>query len=111
MDTRHSATTGRSKYTWGAIVAAVLAVDCSPDIFDVSVDLTPEVFSADFGAANGTIPVVTCDAQAPAICGGDKVIEFADAAGQATVRPGCDAGTARCFAQADARGTDRKSVV
>jgi hypothetical protein len=105
MDTKDSVTTGHVRNAGGAILVTVLAFGCSSDIFDVSVALTPEIFSADFGSASGMIPTVPCDSQNPAICGGDQLLELADGSGQATIKLGCDAGTARCFAQANARGT------
>ena len=94
------------------ILASVFAtLGCSPDIFDVSVALAPEMFPVDFGATTGTIPTVACDPQSPAPCGGDLSVDFTDGNGQATVKPGCDAATARCFAQADARYTYAVNVL
>jgi hypothetical protein len=88
----------------GALALCVGGAACSMDIFDVAVDLQGETFVLDFGAAAGTIPDVPCDPAAPACTG--AVATAAVPAGvpaDVTVSLGCDAATARCFAQADAR--------
>jgi hypothetical protein len=92
-----------------AVGALWLAPGCSGDIFDVSVDLRPEAFSFDLGSPEGTIPTVACDPGAPdtcAVAGADTVqATAATVAGPAQVQVslGCDGGSGRCFAEADAR--------
>ena len=84
------------------VFTALASGGCSADIFDVSVELMPEAFTVDFGASSGTIPTVVCDPQdtSASACGG--AIQVGDGTGQATLRLGCDAASARCFGQADA---------
>lgn len=89
-----------------ALVALWLGTGCSNDILDVDVDLAPQSYSVDFGQQSGTIPTVTCDPAVPAACGSGVARATTDAAGipgDVSVAMGCDAATARCFAQADAR--------
>jgi hypothetical protein len=93
-----------SRIACGALLAAVSALGCSEDIWDVGVQLAPEMFTVDLGSAAATIPTVTCDPQNPTVCGGSQVVEFTGGSGEATIDLGCDAGTALCFAQVDARG-------
>ena len=104
MKTEDAAMTRPSRAGCAAIGVMMFALGCSEDVFDVDVALADD-FAVDFGSASGTIPTVTCDAQNPAICGEGVVVEFMGAPGQATITPGCDGATARCFAQADARVT------
>jgi hypothetical protein len=98
----------RWAFIWAAaIVGLVVANGCSRDVFDVTVDLHTQNYRADFGAATGTIPVVTCDAATPATCSEGTVVEVTapTGAGPADVElsTGCDAATSRCFVQASAR--------
>ena len=102
MKTDDAAMTRPSMAARAAIGVMMFALGCSEDVFDVDVELA-NAFAVDFGSASGTIPTVTCDAQNPAMCGAGLVVEFMGAPGQATITPGCDGATARCFAQADAR--------
>jgi hypothetical protein len=91
-----------------ALACAPLAGGCSKDIFDVTVDLSSESYSANVGAQSGTIPTVTCDPAAPSACTGGQA---ADANGMmVTMGPAtvgvtlsCDAATVRCFAQVNVR--------
>jgi hypothetical protein len=76
---------------------------CSPDIFDVSVQLGAEAFHLDFGSATGNIPTVACNAADTQVCGTGQVITLADGAGETELAVGCDGGSARCFVQADTR--------
>jgi hypothetical protein len=62
------------------------------------------MFTVDFGSATATIPSATCDPQNPTICGGSQIVEYTGGSGEATIDLACDAGTALCFAQVDARG-------
>ena len=65
-----------SRSACGAILVAVSTLGCSEDIWDVGVQLAPEMFMVDFGSTAATIPTVTCDLQTPTICGGSQVVEF-----------------------------------
>lgn len=76
---------------------------CSPDIFDVSVQLGAEAFHLDFGSATGNIPTVACDPADPGVCGTGQVIALADGAGETQLVVGCDGEAARCFVEADTR--------
>jgi len=91
----------------GALGALLLGTGgCSSDILDVTVDLRSQVYAFDFGATQGTIPTVTCDATASACTGTVAALDGAPVTGvptEVTVSIGCDGTTARCFAQADAR--------
>jgi hypothetical protein len=83
------------------------AAGCTSDIFDVEVDLKTETYKADFGAATGTIPIVTCDPANPGVCSDGRVVNVNTAAtgvpAEVQVSPGCDATTDRCFVEASAR--------
>lgn len=92
-----------------ALGALWLGPGCSADIFDVDVDLRPQAYAFDFGAPDGTIPTVTCDPAMPDACAASAA-DAAQAASTAVTGPtqvqvslGCDPGTQRCFAQAEAR--------
>jgi hypothetical protein len=98
----------RWAFIWtAAIVGLVLAGGCSRDVFDVTVDLQTQNYRADFGAATGTIPIVSCDPATPATCDEGTVIDVTaqTGAGPADVQlsTGCDAATSRCFVQANGR--------
>jgi hypothetical protein len=101
----------RARVTRAALLvtaAALLAGGgaCSSDIFDLTVDLKPQAYAFDFGAAQGTIPTVACDPTASACMGTLAAVDGSPVTGvptQVTVSIGCDAATARCFAQADTR--------
>lgn len=83
-----------------------LGAACSSDIFDVDVDLAPRTFSADFGAPSGTIPTVTCDPSNAGVCGAGQIANVesqGNVPAIVSVSLGCDAATARCYAQANAR--------
>jgi hypothetical protein len=100
--------TGRPMMPRRARVIALAVVaggvgGCSPDIFDVSVQLGAEAFHLDFGNATGNVPTVACDAANPQVCGNGQTIALADGAGETEVAVGCDAGSARCFVKADTR--------
>jgi len=87
-------------------VAVAMLGACNPDVFDVSVELAPHAYPADFGPSNGTIPVVACDATMPSVCGTGQTLAVTTADGapaDVSVAVGCDSGTARCFAEAHAR--------
>jgi hypothetical protein len=88
----------------GIVLACVGA--CNPDVFDVDVSLAPHAYPADFGPSRGTIPTVACDATMPAVCGTGQTLAVTTADGapaDVSVDLGCDATTARCFAEAHAR--------
>lgn len=88
-------------------VAAMSGPACSADVFDVQVNLQPQVYRADFGGQAGEIPTVACDPGAPQVCNTGAAVSVAtDPAGvpgEVTVALGCDEATTRCFAQAEAR--------
>src|ERR1043165_3750240 len=90
------------------LTVAALAGGCSADVFDVDVALTPRTFALDFGSQSGTIPDVTCTgAIAQEACGGSAAVgvDTSSTTGvpsDVQVMLGCDASTARCFAQANA---------
>lgn len=90
-----------------AMVACSLWAGCSKDIFDVTVELGSEAYTADFGQQSGTVPTVTCDPASPTLCTGGQTVDTTAAAtaGPATVgvTPGCDAATDLCFVQVNAR--------
>jgi hypothetical protein len=90
---------------------------CSADVFDVTVDLKPQTFALDFGQQTGTIPTVTCD---------DTIVEEVCGSGQSVsvdttsttgvpsdvqMQLGCDANTARCFAQATGHASQPVNVL
>jgi hypothetical protein len=78
---------------------------CSSDIFDVDVTLQRQTTTIDFGANQGTIPVVTCgDPTQPDVCraGAAAVPQPDPSTGVTDVQLACDASTQRCFAQAQA---------
>ena len=100
----------RNNHRYSAITAVLTLVattaaasGCSPDIFDISVELTAETFPINFGNATGTIPSVACDPQDPGLCGSGQVIALNDGAGEAQIDVGCNAPTSRCYADVDAR--------
>jgi hypothetical protein len=85
---------------------------CDSGIFDVDVNLKRQVYNADFGTAQGTIPVVACDPQGPAVCGasaGTVPIETNSATGN--VQLACDGTTSRCYAQARVLWSDPVDVL
>jgi hypothetical protein len=89
--------------TLGLAVAALAA--CNADVFDVDVALAPHAYQADFGTSSGTIPTVTCDATMPAACGAGQTLAATTATGapaDVSVAVGCDATSARCYAEAHA---------
>jgi len=91
---------------------AALAAGCGSDILDVDVDLQRQVYSADFGNVQGTVPVVTCDPSNPAVCSAATGVTEVQASNvNATVDLECDAGTARCFARTHVIGTNVVDVL
>jgi len=80
---------------------------CGSDLLDVDVDLQRQSTTADFGGAQGTIPVVACDPAQPDPCGGNQVAAAQPPAGSGitSVQIACDTATLRCFAQAQATVT------
>jgi hypothetical protein len=93
---------------WMAAIAAwFIASGCSPDIFDVTVDLKTQNYQADFGTATGSIPVVACDPTATGACSEGTIVDVTapPAVGSADVElsTGCDAATDRCLVQASGR--------
>jgi hypothetical protein len=77
---------------------------CRSDVLDLTVDLQPEVYAADFGDSAGTIPVDACTPSDPGSCQvPGVVIDGATPTAGVQVSVGCDPGTLRCFAQAQAR--------
>src|ERR1035438_7080596 len=98
---------------WGGSVSAMVLVSgflwggCSKDIFDVTVELGSETYSADVGQQTGTIPTIACNPHYPGVCSAATVVAPNDvaAAGPVTVAvtPGRDGTTNLCFAQVSAR--------
>jgi len=92
--------------------AAVVATGCGTDIFNVDVDLQRQTYSADFGNAQGTIPVVACDPAGPDVCGAAiGTTEVASGTAMAEVQTACDATMLRCFARARAVGANAVNVL
>jgi hypothetical protein len=87
-----------------AVTAPFLSpLACSSDIFDVDVNLARENYQADFGAAAGAIPTVTCDPARPQDCGANAgPVQVPLGSGAAQAQLGCDPAAQRCFAQAHA---------
>jgi len=90
---------------------------CSADVFDVTVDLTPRTFALDFGQQMGTIPTVTCDDTIVAeVCGSGQSVSVDTSSttgvpSDVQMQLGCDASTARCFAQATAHASQPVNVL
>ncbi|HEY5090276.1 MAG TPA: hypothetical protein VIK30_09905 [Polyangia bacterium] len=96
-----------AKLACTVVLAWAAAAGCSGDDLDVTVELGAEAYDADFGCTNGTVSTVICDPASPSVCTGltvdaDATPVAASPANVAVTR-GCDAGTDRCFAQANAR--------
>jgi hypothetical protein len=88
------------------MAAAVLGLAaCTPDLFDVNVDLSPHSFAADFGPPSGTIPAVPCDVSGENTCASQPAVAASTTATDADVDVSlaCDGATSRCFAAARAR--------
>jgi len=68
-----------------ALTCAPLAASCSKDIFDVTVNLGAQIYSANVGQQSGTVPTVTCDPAAPTTCTGGQAVEAARAGADAWV--------------------------
>jgi hypothetical protein len=87
---------------WG-----LLGGGCSKDIFDVTVELGSETYSADFGQRTGTVPTIACNPHYPDVCSGASVIAPNEVASAgpvtAGVTTGCDGTIDLCFAQVSAR--------
>jgi hypothetical protein len=85
---------------------------CDRDIFDVSVNLAPHAYQADFGAATGTIPTVTCSPDMISLCAGQTVVATTNVGpADVSVDPGCDPTTILCYAEAHARLTYEVDVL
>jgi len=98
----------RWAFIWtAALVGLALASGCSRDVFDVTVDLKTQNYRADFGAATGTIPIVSCDPATPAACDAGTMVDLTAPTGggpaDVQVSTGCDAATSRCFVLASGR--------
>lgn len=87
-----------------ALTLLIGGAACSSDLLDVNVDLQMQSTTVDFGTAQGTIPVVTCDPAQPADCGSAAAgaLQPDASTGITNVQLACDATTQRCFAQAQA---------
>ena len=105
----------RSLALWAMATISPAAVGCSPDIFDLSIDLEKEVYTLDFGDARGDVPAIACDEGAANVCSGASLFSFdASTFGvPATVdlAPGCDPATQRCYAQGTVRAPYTVSVL
>lgn len=86
---------------------------CSSDVFDATVNLQPQTYQMDFGAATGTIPTLTCAPAAPGTCNVQSrdAVTATTGSGNIAVDFGCDAATDRCFAEATARITAMVDVL
>jgi hypothetical protein len=95
-----------------AVAAAALGSACGSDIFDVDVDLQRQVYSTDFGATQGTIPVIPCDVSTPEVCGAGITVAPVESSGvRADVQLGCDGTSLQCYAQAHLVGTNAVNVL
>ena len=91
---------------------AGFASGCGSDLFSVDVDLQQQVYQADFGTAQGTIPVVACDVATPEICGAGVTPAPVESNGvRADVQLGCDGTARQCFAQAHLVGANTVDVL
>ena len=101
----------------GFVFFAAAAAGCAADVFDVSVDLTPQTFARDFGPDMGTIPTVTCDDTiVQQVCGSGQsvAVDTTSTTGvpsDVQVQLGCDPSSARCFAQATAHASQPVNVL
>ncbi|HET6149671.1 MAG TPA: hypothetical protein VFH68_19190 [Polyangia bacterium] len=100
------------------VVAAVLSAmatllgGCGSDVFNVDVDLQRQTYSADFGNAQGSIPMVTCDPAGPDICGAAiGSTEVPTGTATAEVQTACDATMRRCFARARVVGAHAVDIL
>ena len=92
--------------------ASALGSGCGSDIFDVDVDLQKQVYTTDFGATQGTLPVIPCDVSAPQTCGAGIALAPVESSGvRADVQLGCDGTSLQCFAQAHLVGTNAVNVL
>lgn len=91
----------RAPTVMAVLTAALTLAGCSPDIFDVSVELGEEAFRLDFGSTAGTVPALACDPAAPQACGSDGVIALENGVGETEVVARCDGATSRCYVQAN----------
>jgi hypothetical protein len=96
----------------GAGIVAALNAGCGSDLLTVDVDLQRQTYNADFGSAQGTVPVVACNPAGPDVCGAAIGPTQVDSTGAtATVQLACDAATDRCFAQARVLGANAVNVL
>jgi hypothetical protein len=92
--------------------AAAVGTGCGTDIFNVDVDLHRQTYSADFGNAQGTIPVVACDPAGPDVCGAAiGSTEVASGTATAEVQTACDVTMLRCFARARVVGANTVNIL
>jgi hypothetical protein len=101
---------------WGIAAAlsamVIAAAGCDSDLFTVDVNLQKQVYSADFGEAQGTIPTVTCDPAGTDVCGAAiGSTEITSGSASAEVHTGCDAVAMSCFAQARVLGSTSVNVL
>lgn len=90
----------------------LLGAGCDSNVFTVDVDLQQQVYHADFGANQGTIPLVACDPAVAGMCGAAVEVAPVESNGvRAEVQLGCDGTARQCYAQAHLVGANAVDVL
>jgi hypothetical protein len=97
----------------GATLAAILAIAAAScnTIFDIDVELQAVTLTADYGAAQGTVPAVPCAPSTASACGTGAQLGTAAESAAVSVAPACDAATSTCFAQANVQLVQQVNVL